>query len=274
MTTRFLSKPFALIAVLLIGAGAPVSITGQLLAYQDGFVFFTTGDGFKISPSIAILDDKTHQPAQQKPGPREYARAVFNDAGEVVELDLSQKPLPVEPLPDTVRQFAVVASSPYPNPELAPRGAMTTSNGVAQTFSGRPVLVTLTVQVPPDTPPSAQIFIATDASGWNPQAIQLDRVDALHFRVTRRFASGTILHYIYTRGSLQTEERGQNGLDVQPHQLLVADVDVRTVNNVVATWADYTTGSNQQIQPGVIPTPYNPAPFPNLPQGMPTPHAR
>jgi hypothetical protein len=242
---------FAALAVLLIAAGAPISITGQLLAYQDGYVFFTSGDGFRAASQIAILDDTTHKPSLRRPGPRDYARATFNDAGEIVELDLSTQPFPLEPLPDVVQKFVVAASTPYPNPDLAgPAGATMTRNGVAQTFSGKLVLVTITVQVPPATPLGAQVFMTTDTAQWNPQAIQLDRIDALPFRVTRR------------------------GLDVHPHQLIVTDADVRTVSDVVFNWADTMPGTSQAPQPGVIPTPYNPAPFPNLPPGQPTPHPR
>ncbi len=258
-------------ALILIAAAAPVTITGQLLAYQDGFVFFTTGDGFRVAPNVTILDEQTKQPATHTPRPRDYARALFNEAGQVVEIDLSSKPYPVGPLPDAAQAFAVTASSPYPNPELA-GPVRTTSNGVPETFSGKLVLVKFQVQVPPTTPLTAQIYIATDVSGWNPQAIQMDRVDALHFVAVRRMASGTVLYYLYTRGSLQTQERGANGLSVRPRELTVNDSDTNSTNSVVAGWAD---GNNTNVileQPSVFPTPYNPNPFPNLPGGVKTPH--
>jgi hypothetical protein len=259
-----------LCALILLAAAAPVTVAGQLLAYQDGYVFFTTGDGFRLAPDVAIIDEQTKQPAKRAPKPRDYARAVFNDAGQVVELDLSNAPYPVGPLPDAAQAFAVTASSPYPNPELAapPR---TTSNGVAKTFSGKLVLVKFEVQVPPTTPITAQIYIATDVSGWNPEAIQMDRIDALHFVVVRQMASGTVLRYLYTRGSLQTEEVGANGLSLRPRELSVNDSDTNSTNSVVASWAD-ANANNILQQPSVFPTPYNPAPFPNLPNGTRTPH--
>ncbi|HTV93822.1 MAG TPA: hypothetical protein VMG98_13990 [Verrucomicrobiae bacterium] len=258
-----------LCAFILVAAVAPVTITGQLLAYQDGFVFFTTGDGFRLAPSVTILDEQTKQPAKRPPTARDYARAVFNDAGEVVEIDLSDKPYPVGPLPESAEAFAVTASSPYPNPELA-APPQTTSNGVAETFSGKLVLVKFQVQVPPSTPINAEVFIATDVSGWNPQAIQMDRVDALHFSVIRRMASGTVLHFLYTRGTLQTEEVGPNGLSLKPRTLIVNDSDTNSTNSIVAQWADANSNNILQ-QPSVFPTPYNPAPFPNLPNGVHTP---
>lgn len=266
----------AMLCTVLLGASSGVSITGQLLAYQDGYVFFTSGNGFKVSPHVRILDDATKSASSTQPVPRLYARAVFDDAGQVVELDLSKKELPLEPLSPQVQGYVVAASPSYPNPDLAPKASQTTltANGVPQGMSGKMVLLNITVQVPPDTPPGAQIYMATDTTSWNPQSVQLVRIDALHFRVVRRFASGTILHYIYTRGSMATEERAENGLDRPPHAIIITDADVRAVNDVVYRWADQVTGSGSQIQPNVAPTPYNPNPFPNLPSVIPTPHPR
>jgi len=267
-----LSAGFALVLslILIAAATAPVTITGQLLAYQDGYVFFTTGDGFKLAPNVTILDEQTQKPTTHAPVPRDYARAVFNESGQVIEIDIASKPYPVGPLPESAQAFAVAASSPYPDPDLA-HAPPTSRNGVIERFTGKPVLVHFSVQVPPTTPLNAQVFIATDQSDWNPEAIAMDRVDALHFVVIRRIASGTILHYLYTRGSLQTEEVGPNGLSMRPRELVVSDSDSDSTNGVVAAWAD-TNSHGLLSQPSVFPTPYNPAPFPNLPHGAPTPH--
>lgn len=260
----------AVLCLVLAGAAPALTLTGQILAYQDGFVFFTTGDGFRVAPNVAIADDVTKKPTSLVPRPRIYARATFDDRGNVTELDLTKSPLPIQALTDATARFAITASPRYANPELAATpSAGTLPGGLSRTFSGRPVLVTITVQVPPTTPLTSTIYITTDASAWNPQAIQMDRIDALHFRVTRRIASGTILNYLYTRGSLQSEERAENGLERQPRQTIINDADVRAINDVVYQWADSASGG-QQSQPSVIPTPYNPAPFPNLP----TPHPR
>jgi len=261
--------------LLILGTAPAVSITGQLLAYQQGFVFFTSGNGFKVAPDVRIVDDATKSPTQLQPKPRIFARAVFNDAGQVAELDLSKAPLPLEPLSAQVQSYVVAASPAYPNPDLSPQQTIgTTSNGVPQTFSGKMVLLQITVQVPPTTPLNAQVYMTTDTTSWNPQAIQMDRIDALHFRIVRRFASGTILHYLYTRGSMQNEERQENGLDAPAHSLIVTDADVRAVNDIVYRWADQSGPAGQVVQPDVVPTPYNPAPFPNLPNVIRTPAPR
>ncbi len=261
----------AICVLACIGAVDAPHIVGQLLAYQDGYVFFTDGNGFKVSPTVKILDDSTKTATTKQPRARAFARAIFNDAGEVIEIDLSPKAFPFEPLNPLVENYIVAASPRSPNPDLT-KAAPVTHNGVPITFSGKLVLVTFTVLVPPTTPLTAQVYMATDQSSWNPQAIQMDRIDALHFRAARRLASGTILHYVYTRGSLQSAERAENGLDREPRDLVVPDADVRTINEVVYQWGDQSPVSGAPIQPNVVPTPYNPAPFPNLPSSIPTPH--
>lgn len=271
---RAIARAFALLLIFAtVAAAAGESMTGQLLAYQDGFVFFTNGAGFRVASDVKILDDATKTPSSDIPRPRIYARAVFDATGAVAELDLSRVALPIEALAGVAATYAVQKTPTYPNPELVPKpsdiGGAPNAGSIAG--SGKPVLVVITVLVPPLTPPAARVYITTDASGWNPQAIQMDRIDALHFRITRRIASGTVLAYFYTRGSLQSEERAQNGLERTPRRLAVTDADVRAVNDTVYNWADTVAGT-QNVQPNSIPTPYNPAPFPNLPSGFPTPH--
>ncbi len=263
------------LATLLVAAGPTVVVSGQLLAYQDGFVFFTTGDGFRVAPSIVIRDAKTGGTTAVVPAPRIWARATFDATGTVTELDLSRAPLPPEGNFADVTRFAVAASSPAPNPDLLAYQNLATpapgeSIGPANvSYSGKPVLVTFIVQVPPTTPLVSSVYISTDQSAWSAQAIPMDRIDALHYEITRRYPSGTIFHYLYDRGSLQSEEIAQNGLSRKPRNFIVPDADVRVVRDTVYGWQDQVPGSINQQQPQIMPTPYNPAPFPNLPPGKP-----
>jgi hypothetical protein len=270
---RAFSVAVALLAIALVAAGPSIVVTGQLLAYQDGFVFFTTGDGFRVAPGVAIRDAAGSGPTTIVPGPRVWARAHFDPNGTVTELDLSRKTLPKEGSFDDVARFAVALSSPVPNPDLLPASPPPGQTGVATTqhFSGRPVLVTFRVQVPPNTAFAASVYITTDASGWNAQAIPMDRTDALHYQITRRFNSGTIFRYLYDRGSFQSEETAENGLQRAPREIVVTDADVRTVQDTIYAWVDAVTGANNTQQTNALPTPYNPAPFPNLPGGFPSP---
>jgi hypothetical protein len=273
MVRRIVASLAALLTIALIAAvPQTIAVTGQLLAYQDGFVFFTTGDGFRAAPNIAIRSINGG-PTTLVPAPRVWARAHFDPTGTVTELDLSSNALPQEGSFGDVARFAIALSSPVPNPDLQAYAA-TPGPGAALTavqhFSGRPVLVTFVVQVPPNTAFNASVYITTDASGWNPQAIPMDRTDALHYEITRRLNSGTIFRYLYDRGSFQSQETAENGLQRTPRQIVVADADVRVVRDTVYSWNDTLNGTFNQ-QPNAAPTPYNPAPFPNLPHGLPTP---
>ncbi|HVN70238.1 MAG TPA: hypothetical protein VMU38_11390 [Candidatus Binatia bacterium] len=262
------------LAVVLLAAGSSIVVSGQLLAYQDGYVFFTTGDGFHVANDVVIRDAKTGGATTLRPAPRIWARATFDSTGTVTELDLSRAPLPPQGNFADVLRFAVALSSPVPNPDLL-KAVETPAPGESavptQRFSGRPVLVTFIVQVPPYTPFTSSVYIATDASGWNAQAIPMDRVDALHYQITRRFNSGTIFRYLYDRGSLQSQEIAQNGLARTPRNVVVTDADVRVVRDTVYAWQDAQPGALNQVQPQIMPTPYNPAPFPNLPTSVPPP---
>jgi hypothetical protein len=277
MRTIRLAAPAALLALatLFLGAGSTIVVSGQLLAYQDGFVFFTTGDGFRVAPDIVLRDAKTGGATTIRPAPRIWARATFNAAGTVTELDLSRSPLPPQGSFDDVTRFAVALSTPAPNPDLIPNGAPAPEPGVTippgAHFSGKPVLVTFIVQVPPNTSLTSTVYITTDVSGWNAQAIPMDRTDAMHYQITRRINSGTIFRYLYDRGSFQSEETAQNGLNRAPRSFVVEDADVLTRRDSVYAWQDQTSGGASPPQPQVMPTPYNPAPFPNLPPGFPSP---
>ena len=120
----------------------------------------------------------------------------------------------------------------------------------------------------------------TDASNWNPQAIRLDRVDAYLYRAQRFFASGTRFAYRVTRGTWNSVERGQDGLEPAPHQFFVREVDALSARVTVYHWSDENPAS-QGVGPDTIPTPYNSNPFgggpggiivPQRPTPQPTPH--
>jgi hypothetical protein len=259
----------ALVSVCFAGTLSKLAVTGQILAYQGGYLFFTTGDGFRVERSATFKDAKTGGATQLRPAPQLWAHAKFDASGEISEIDLSRTAL--SPIGDfaAVRQFAVAISSPVPNPDL--EHPVTTAGGLTQTYSGKPVVVVFEVQVPPTTPLDALVYMTTDVSGWNPQAVPMHRVDALHFEVVERLRSGTVLHFLYTRGSFASEERTEAGLEEKPRTATVADVDGQVYSSIVYRWADQS-GSGQALQqPNVFPTPYNPAPFPNLPPGIHTP---
>lgn len=103
MRRRLLSVAIATLAIALVAAGPSVVVSGQLLAYQEGYVFFTTGDGFRVAHDIVIRDAKTGAATPIHPAPRIWARATFDSTGTVTELDLSRDPLPPQGSSTTLR---------------------------------------------------------------------------------------------------------------------------------------------------------------------------
>jgi hypothetical protein len=254
-----------------VPAGKPaiVKFTGELLDLRNGYVYFTTGDAFKASPDVRMVDFDTGGPTKLVPSPRIYARATLESAsGSVVELALTKRKLPTDAAYQQAyaqaHTYAAVGSPTVVAPELLH----------GQRLTGRPVAVTFFVQVPPTTPITDEVYITTDASGWVPNAMKMDRIDALHCRLTRTYASGTKFAYRYTRGSWTSVEVGEDGLQDDPHQFFVPEVDAKRLTDVVYRWSDQN-GTQPQAGPDAIPTPFNPNPFGGFPStlrsGIPSP---
>jgi hypothetical protein len=248
---------------------AVIRFSGQLLDLRNGYVFFTTSDAFKADPALRLVDLDTGGPTKLVPGPRIYARATLDPStGSIVELALTKHRLATDAAYQQAyakaHTFVVAGSPTVVAPELL--------HGVRLT--GRPVAVTFFVQVPPTTPINDDVFITTDASGWVPNAMKMDRIDALHYRLTRTYASGTKFAYRYTRGSWTSVEIGEDGLQGDAHEFFVPEVDAKRLTDVVYRWSDQNPTA-PQAGPDAIPTPFNPNPFGGFPstvrQGVPPP---
>jgi hypothetical protein len=271
----------ALAAALVVALALPtlaqptqlVRFTGQLLDVRNGYVYFTSGDAFKLAPAPLVADYDTGKPTTLVPRAKLFARAILDPATKaVVELDLTTRRLPADAAYAPEVQ-AAVATRPFTT--LAPEIA-----GVYH--SGKEVPVEFLVTVPPTTPLNAEVYVSTDASGWNPQAIKLDRVDGQRYRTVRRIASGTKFVFRVTRGSWATVEVGENGLVPDPHTFVVREVDSFSSKVTVFGWSDDRGNAvSVPAAPGAIPTPFNPNPFPpggiappsraTPPGGFPTP---
>jgi hypothetical protein len=239
-----------------------VAYAGRLLDLQQGFVFFSSGDGFRLAPNARIVDAKTGGPTTIKPAPRVYARATFDKTSkQVVELALSRNPIAGGTQLADVQGFAQQASPTTANPDLAPKTGLIDRG---QAGNGRDIPVVITVRVPQSTPLDADVYIATDISTWNPRAIRMDRIDANHYRLRTSFKAGTILFYKYTRGDWNTAERTPTGLEGDPHKLDFVQTNANVLNHDddVEHWADDNLGNGAQPGPQGIPTPYNPGALP------------
>jgi hypothetical protein len=256
-----LRRLFALLAALVLGAlavpslaqGELVRFTGQLLDVRNGYVYFTTGDAFKVASPLRINDYDTGKPTTLQPQAKLFARAILDPATkQVVELDITPKHLALDA---TYAAVAQPLSATKPTTELAPEI-------VGQKITGKEVAVAFVVTVPPTTPLNDDVYISTDASGWNPQAIKLDRIDGQRYRAVRRFASGTKVAFRVTRGSWNSVELGDDGLQASPHQYFTKEVDAQEARVTVFAWSDDRGNVPQAAQPGAVPTPFNPNPFP------------
>ena len=253
--------------------GTLKTFAGQILDERSGYLFFTTGDGFRLGPNVKIDDASTGGATTLVPATRLYGRATFDAAGNVIELALSRRKLPDDSTYDDAKvedihqSYHVALSPDKPNPEL--ERAPSANEGGAGGFTGGNVRVVFLVEVPPKTPFGDQVYIATDKSGWSATAIRMDRVDALHYRVSIDQPSGAKVSYKYTRGSWRSAERGENGIEAKPRVLIVQNLDVQTKKDTVASWGD-----EDQFAPdlgGGVPTPFNPVPF-NVPPPPPIRH--
>jgi hypothetical protein len=237
-----------------------ISYTAQLLDVRDDYVFFTTGDVFPTVDAPRVIDYFTGQPTVKQPLPKMFARATFDPkTGKVIELAITDKRVPASKSIQPVIGFAIPPTNGGPAPEIA-----------GQNVTGKQVAVVFEVNAPPTTGLTDVLYIATDASNWNPQAIRLDRVDAYRYRAERYFASGTRFAYRVTRGSWNSVERGEDNLDSPPHQFFVREVDSLVARVSVYHWSDENPAS-QGAGPSVIPTPYNSNPFVGGPGGIRVP---
>jgi hypothetical protein len=268
----FAAAVMVALALPSLAQGNLVRFTGQLLDVRNGYVYFTTGDAFKLAEALRVADFDTNKPTTLQPRAKLYARAVLDPATkQVVELDLTTRRLPTD------AQYAQVAQTytqTKPATEKAPEI-------VGKPLTGREVAVSFTVTVPPTTPLNAEVYLSTDAGGWNPREIKLDRIDGQRYRAVRRYASGTQFSVRATRGSWNSVGRDQFGLEAKPQSFSVPEVDAIGYQVIVYSWSDDRGSAPQQAAPGAIPTPFNPNPFPpgglyppsraTPPGGFPTP---
>jgi hypothetical protein len=207
-----------------------LDVIAQLLVLEHGFAVLTNGDAYRVAPDVAIIDAKTGKP-RPTPIPGTRVRLTIDDAGVVHEI-----------------------ASDLPAPRTA--------------AAAKQVAVTFTVRVPSNTQLTDTVYLTDNEQRWDPVATRMDRVDALHFRTIVAVPAGATFRYLYTRGGGQTIELARNGLQRKPRTLQVNDLSARHVDDVVDAWGD-DVGHTLLPQPHESPTPFNPAPYPNVPVPVP-----
>jgi len=126
--------------------------------------------------------------------------------------------------PNTGNAFDLVASRTPLTAEGAP---------------ARKVTVTFVVRVPPNTPGTDAVYMATSAGNWTPNAIRMSPLPGNRWSASLQLTGGTRVTYKYTRGSWPTDERNAAGTEISNRSLSVtSSADAQTVYDVVARWAD------------------------------------
>lgn len=213
---------------------APLVASGQVVDLEKGYIVFATGDAFKLDPAVRIVDDRTGTAPTYAIAPGTFAKITIDQTTALVtnvrtSLDPLTEGVEIVEIP---RSLVSAASSPKKNPDLRPPPA-TFKSQLSST-----VRVAIDVEVPPETPLGDDIYITTDTSGWNAQAIKMQRVNGRHFRIQIDLKGGTQFRYLFTRGSWQTVERARSGLARDPRTLFVPGGDSMVLDATVYRWAD------------------------------------
>jgi len=212
----------------------PLVASGQIVDLERGYIVFATGDAFKLDQAVRIIDYHTGIAPSYAIVPGVFASITIDQASSLVtgvrtSLEPLAEGMPIAQVPHTL----VSAASPRKrNPDLAPPPVLFRSK------LSNAVRVTIDVEVPPETPLADDIYITTDSSGWNAQAIKMQRVNGRHFRIQIDLKGGTQFHYLFTRGSWQSVERARSGLAREPRTLFVPGGDSMVLDATVYRWAD------------------------------------
>jgi hypothetical protein len=234
--------------------------TGQLLDVRNNYVFFTSGDAFAAVDPLRVISLESGKPTTTVPTTKMFARATFDPAShKIIELAITNKRLPTTQESSALIGYEIQKSHGENAPELVGAGV-----------TGRRVAVVFEVTAPPTTNVTDNLYISTDAGGWNPMEIKLDRVDAYRYRAQRYYASGTKFAYRVTRGTWTSVERGEDNLDPPPHLFFVREVDSLAARVTVYHWSDENP-AHPQAGPNSLPTPYNSNPFGGGPGGISVP---
>ncbi len=226
-------------------------VAAQLLGYEKGYVLLTTGQAFKTAPDVSLVDVKG-EPAKGKPKLGDFVRLTFDASGAITQIALAAVPFPTEAPLAEVERYSLL-------PPLARPAVPSLTE-----LRNERVTVSFIVQVPTTTLPGDHVYMETSETSWNPLAVRLDRIDSQHFRVMLAVPVGSRFRYLFTRGNSQSIERGANGLQRPRRALLVRDLQNREVFDNVEHWGD-EAGNGIIANPQTSPTPFNPAPYPNLP---------
>ena len=103
----------------------------------------------------------------------------------------------------------------------------------------QPIQVTFIVSVPLNTPTRDIVYMATDRDNWVPNGVRMSPMTGNRWSVTLTLGKGGSLKYKFTRGSWQTAETNQAGMEISNRSLTITKQgDTQQVQDVVARWSD------------------------------------
>jgi hypothetical protein len=218
-------------AVLLAAASAPARaatdgqliVRGQILTIDAQYLVFTTGDAVRLGAATPPAD-----PRRSLLG-RPVRVVIDEQSHAIVSIELD----PGAPKPGEIDAGAL----PRDQVAVDPRTAQTKAFAGGGTLAGA-VTATIEVRVPDDTPPTDDVYLSTERTNYNAAELRMNRVDARRWTISLQLPAGTVLHYIFTRGSYATVERQRGGGIMTPRALTA--VPSAKAEDVVARWADTT----------------------------------
>lgn len=190
----------SLIVAALVALAVPARAESTLYRIT---VLARTGDYVVVSGGDSLRVASTCRCANLPPG--SLAVVELDGDGRVIELRAATG---TEVAADKLPPGAVVAD---------PRSARTLRDKDAAAHS---VVVMLIVQVPADTPPSDNLYVSTERSGWSASELRMERVDPLHWSIQLRLPENQPLLYRYSRGSFPTLEAERSGAPAPPRKLI------------------------------------------------------
>jgi hypothetical protein len=219
------SLPAMLLAFALLAgtcrADTPptISVIGQVLVVDRGYLVFTTGDAVKVDPALVLPPIRLGQ----------YVRVLIDRTSHAITLvEVEPRSLGSGDIEAAKLSREFVSASP--------------KSSRIEIVGGQPgqlahsVTVTITVRVPDDTPSGDDVYLATDRTNFSPAEIRMTRVDARAWTTSLQLSSVVQLRYEFTRGNFATIERDKRGGIVDPRPLSAAD-NLQT-HDTVAHWAD------------------------------------
>jgi hypothetical protein len=113
----------------------------------------------------------------------------------------------------------------------------------SEPFTGGPlaerISVTVIVTVPTNTPTRDIVYIASDAANWIPNGVRMSPLTGSRWTATLTLGKGSSLKYKYTRGSWETAETNQAGVEIPNRSLSITKTgDGQQVDDVVVRWSD------------------------------------